>query len=154
MIIYRKASKEDIRPALDLALRVFMDFEAKEYEPEAIIRFKEDIIYNDTAIKNWETGKNSMYVASENDRIVGVIGERLGNGHISILFVDGQYHRRGIASELMNHIICDLKLRGASKITVFSSPYGLPFYKHYGFVPTDVEQQKNGFIFTPMEFLD
>lgn len=153
MITYRKAIKEDVRPALDLALRVFMEFEAKVYEPEAVERFKEDIIYNDTAIQNWETGKNTMYVASENDRIVGVIGERWGKGHISILFVDGQYHRRGIASQLMNYIIYDMKLCGASKITVFSSPYGQPFYEYYGFVTTDVEQSKNGFIFTPMEYI-
>lgn len=127
MITYRKATKEDVRPALELALRVFMEFEAMDYEPEAVERFKEDIVNNDVAINNWETGKNLMYVASVDGRIVSVIGERYNNGHINILFVDGQYHRRGIASVLMNYIICDLKQRGFNRITLFSSPYGLPF---------------------------
>ena len=94
-----------------------------------------------------------MYVACIADQIIGVIGERADNGHISILFVDGQYHRIGIASELMNYIICDLKMRGFDKITLFSSPYALPFYKQYGFISTDVVQYKNGFIFTPMEYI-
>jgi|LSQX01.1.fsa_nt_gb 4-methyl-5(b-hydroxyethyl)-thiazole monophosphate biosynthesis len=152
-ITYRKATIDDVRPALDLALKVFIEFEADEYEPEAVQRFKDDIVYNDIAIQNWEIGKNAMYVACIADKIIGVVGERAGNGHISILFVEGQYHRRGIASELMNYIICDLKMRGFDKITLFSSPYALPFYRKYGFSVTDVVQYKNGFIFTPMEYI-
>lgn len=153
MIIYRKATADDIRPALDLALRVFMEFEAAEYELEAELRFKVDIINNKEAIQNWMCGKNSIYVACDGDKIVGVIGEKWGNGHINIVFVEGRYHRIGIASELMNHIICDLKLRGFDKITLFSSQYGLPFYLQYGFMPTGAEQHSDGFIFTPMEYI-
>lgn len=152
-ITYRKATKGDIRPALDLALRVFMEFEAAEYEPEATTRFNEDIVHSETAIQNWISGANSMYVACDDEKIIGVVGEKWSNGHINIVFVDGQYHRRGIATELMNHMICDLKLRGFDKITLFSSPYGLPFYLNYGYTPTDVEQRSDGFIFTPMEYI-
>ena len=94
----------------------------------------------------------SMYVARDGDKIVCVVGEKWSNGHINIIFVEGHYHRRGIATKLMNHIVCDLKLRGFDKITLFSSPYGLPFYLQYGFTPTDVEQHSDGFIFTPMAY--
>ena len=125
-ITYRKASADDVRPALDLALRVFLAFEAAEYEPEATRRFEADIVNNKAAVQNWERGTNSMYIAMDVDKIVGVIGEKWGNGHINLLFVDGQYHRAGIATELMNRMICDLKLRGFNKITLFSSRYGLP----------------------------
>jgi GNAT superfamily N-acetyltransferase len=148
----RKATPGDVRPALELAYKVFLEFEAAEYEPEATPRFENDIVYNETAINNWISGVNSMYVACDGDRIVGVIGEKWNNGHINIVFVDGQYHRNGIATDLMNHMICDLKLRGFNKITLFSSPYGLPFYLNYGFKQTDVEQRSEGFIFTPMEY--
>lgn len=150
--IYRKAMPDDVRLALDLALKVFMEFEAPEYEPEAVDKFKADIVYNEQFIKNWEHGTRTMYVALDNDKIVGVIGEKWNNGHINIVFVDGNYHRRGIASELMNHMVCDLKLRGFSKITLFSSPYGLPFYLNYGFTSTDVEQHSDGFIYIPMAY--
>ena len=148
----RKATPEDVRPALDLALRVFMEFEAAEYEPCATPRFIADVVNNDAAIQNWVNGTNSMYVACDGDKIVGVIGEKWGNGHISIVFVDGQYHRKGIATELMNHMVCDLKLRGFDKITLFSSPYGLPFYLKYGFTPTDAERHSDGFIIIPMAY--
>ncbi|MDD6308759.1 MAG: GNAT family N-acetyltransferase [Clostridia bacterium] len=33
-----------------------------------------------------------------------------------------------------------------------SSPYGLPFYKALGFVPTDNEQIVNDIRFTPMKY--
>ena len=36
-------------------------------------------------------------------------------------------------------------------ITLNSSPYGLPFYKVIGFVPTDEEKTVNGIRFTPMK---
>ncbi|MDD4495352.1 MAG: GNAT family N-acetyltransferase [Eubacteriales bacterium] len=150
--IYRKAMPEDVRPALDLALKVFMEFEAPEYEPRAVDKFKADIVNNGQFIKNWENGTSAMYVALDNDRVVGVIGEKWDNGHVNIVFVDGNYHRRGIATELMNHMVCDLKLRGFDKITLFSSPYGLPFYQHCGFIPTGGEQRSEEFIFTPMEY--
>ena len=152
MIAYRKATEEDVRPALDLALKVFLEFEAGEYEPEAVARFKGDIVFNQFAISNWMCGHTSMYVALDEDRIVGVVGEKGSNGHINILFVAGQYHHKGIGTRLMNHMICDLKLRGFDRITAFSSPYGQPFYRRYGFVETADVQHQDGFIFIPMEY--
>lgn len=150
--IYRKAMPDDVRLALDLALKVFMEFEAPAYEPEAVDKFKTDIVYNEQFIKNWEHGTSAMYVALDNDKIVGVIGEKWNNGHINIVFVDGNYHRKGIATELMNYMVCDLKLRGFDKITLFSSPYGLPLYLNYGFTSTDVEQHSDGFIYIPIAY--
>ena len=93
-----------------------------------------------------------MYVACDGDKIVGVVGEKWGNGHINIVFVDGVYHRKGIATELMNLMVCDLKLRGFDKLTLYSSPYGLPFYLKYGFTQTSPEQHSDGFIIIPMEY--
>lgn len=152
MFTYRKAKPEDIYPAFELALQVFMEFEAPDYEQDAVVKFKSDCIDNEEYINNYVTGKHLMYVALEDNKIVGLVNER-GNGHISMLFVDGLHHRQGIATTLMNYIICELKLRGFDKITLNSSPYGLPFYKHYGFKSTDTEQKKDGFIFTPMEYI-
>ena len=151
MISYRKAKPEDIYPAFELALRVFIEFEAPDYDPDAVGKFKSDCIDNEDYINNYVTGKHLLYVALEGNKIVGFVNER-GNGHISMLFVDGIHHRQGIATTLMNNIVCELKLRGFDKITLNSSPYGLPFYKHFGFKPTDTEQKKDGFIFTPMSY--
>ena len=152
MITYRKATADDVRPALDLALQVFIEFEADDYEPEALTRFKADVVNNQEVIRLWTSGERLMFVALDGNKIVGVIGEKWNNGHINIVFADGKYHRRGIATELMNRMVCELKLRGFNKITLFSSPYGLPFYKNYGFIETGVEQKSDGFIFTPVAY--
>jgi 8-oxo-dGTP pyrophosphatase MutT (NUDIX family)/GNAT superfamily N-acetyltransferase len=149
LITYRKADTEDIPSAFDLALRVFMEYEAPVYEPEATTRFRQDVAYNKTATDKWDL----IYIAWDGDNIVGVIGDKRGNGHINILFVDGAYHRRGIATELMKRMVCEQKLRGIERITVKASPYGLPFYTYFGFTPTDSEQRKDGFIYTPMEYI-
>jgi GNAT superfamily N-acetyltransferase len=149
--IIRKAAAEDVRSALDLALRVFAEYEAPEYEPGAIGHFKEDCIDNADYINNYIAGKHLMFVALDGDKIIGMINER-GDGHISMVFVDGAYHRQGIATAMMEQMVCVLKLCGNDKITLNSSPFGLPFYLHFGFMPTDSEQHKDGFIFTPMAY--
>jgi ribosomal protein S18 acetylase RimI-like enzyme len=84
-------------------------------------------------------------------QIIGYINER-GGGHISMLFVDGDYHRNGIATALMNHMSEDLKSKNILRITVNSSPFGIPFYENYGFTKTDEMQRKDGFIYLPMSY--
>jgi GNAT superfamily N-acetyltransferase len=152
MITYRKATAEDIRPALDLALRVFMEFDAPENEPEGVEKFKADIEWKAANSEMYLSGNRLLYVASDDNKIISVI-ESNRPGHINMVFVDGAYHRRGIATTMMEWIVCELKLRGDNKITLKSTPYGLPFYLHFGFVPTDTEQRKDGFIFTPTEYI-
>ena len=79
-----------------------------------------------------------LYISNlDGDRIVGMINEHVDDHYIPEMAVDGAYHRRGIATELMNRMVCELKLRGVGKITLKSLPHGLPFYLKYGFVPTD-----------------
>jgi GNAT superfamily N-acetyltransferase len=80
-----------------------------------------------------------------------MINER-GGGHVSMLFVDGDYHRKGIATALMNHMADDLKSKDIMRITVNSSPFGVPFYENYGFTATDEMQHKDGFIYLPMSY--
>ena len=154
MIAYRKATANDINPALDLALRIFMEYEAPEYEPEGAINFHTQIEDKKANPDMYLMSKRLMFVALDNDKIVGIIESRdiSSIGHIAMLFVDGEYHRKGIATELTNKMVCELKLCGFDKITVNSSPYGLSFYRNFGFTPTETEQKKDGFIFTPMAY--
>ncbi|MHC1694093.1 MAG: GNAT family N-acetyltransferase [Eubacteriales bacterium] len=151
MIKYRKAKCEDVYPALDLALHVFMEFEAPQYEYKAVESLQADIALKKSKSHIYIDGNRPLFVALDGRRIVGMIDAR-ESGHIQSLYVYGSYHHKGIATELMNHMICELKLRGIDRITLDSSPNGLPFYKHYGFMPNDKEQKRDGFIFTPMEY--
>ena len=149
----RQAFPEDVIPALDLALRVFIEFEAPEYEPIGTENFKKDCIYNQVYINRFLSGDNLMLVAidMDNEKIIGMIDER-GNGDISMLFVDSEYHRQGIATALMSDMVCNLKFQGYNKITLHSSTYAVPFYLNYGFVQTSEAINHYGCIVTPMEY--
>jgi len=131
-IVIRPAWPEEIAPALDLAQRIFAEF----------IRPGEN-----TAAK-YDTEHETMFVAVAGERIVGMASQ-IDGCHVRKLYVDGAYHRRGIATKLMDAIISSMS---APRITVNSSPYAMPFYLQYGFVPAGEEIKANGFVFTPMEY--
>jgi GNAT superfamily N-acetyltransferase len=85
-------------------------------------------------------------------QIVGMI-EVKEEGHISLLFVDGEYQGKGIARKLINAAVkrC-LKIDPFLKVvSVNSAPNSVKFYKKLGFVPTDSERIENGVRYVPME---
>jgi 8-oxo-dGTP pyrophosphatase MutT (NUDIX family) len=81
-----------------------------------------------------------------------MINEHGANRHISEMAVDSEYHRQGIATELLHRMVYELKVAGFDCIKVASSEYAFSFYKNFGFVQTDAEQQHDGFISIPMEY--
>ena len=72
--------------------------------------------------------------------------------HISLLFVDGDYHYNGIGSALIK-FVSDYVLteEGIDKLTVNASPYAIDFYHRLGFRDTHKEMVADGIKFTPME---
>ena len=92
-----------------------------------------------------------MFVALDQGRIVGMITLR-DSKHISLLFVDEKYHRRGIGRALMKYLTeYMVKEMGIRQVTVNASPYGVEFYHKLGFRDLRPEERKDGIIYTPME---
>ena len=89
------------------------------------------------------------YGAYDGEKLIGEIAIRPDRKHICFFFVDGRYHRRGIGTRMFQ---CLLEDYPDETITLNSSPYGRPFYKAIGFVPTDEEKTVNGIRFTPMKY--
>ena len=147
----RKAQDSEWDAAMELAYKVFLKYEAMEYGEEGISSFAEFI--TDEALKKmFLIGEYLLLVALDGEKIVGLISLRSGN-HISLLFVDEEYHRRGIGSALVQSLQeYLLKNTRYEKMTVFASPYGVPFYHRIGFRDTGKETKRDGIIFTPMEF--
>ena len=131
--------------ALQLAWRVFCEFESPDYAPEGTEEFKHCL--NDDA---YLSGIR-YYGVFDEDKLVGVLGIREEKCHICFFFVEGEYHRLGIGRKLFRRMREDFPRR---TITLNSSPYGLPFYKALGFTATDSEKTVNGIRFTPMEYGD
>ena len=147
----RPLDRDDVKSAMELVLRVFMEFEAPEYAEEGVAEFQA-FIEPSIITSKMESGEFWLWGAFYRDKVVGVIAIRPPL-HISLMFVDKQYHRRGIAHKLFETVLnCRSVIDGHGRVTVNSSPYAVEIYKRLGFQPTGMEQTLNGLRFTPMEY--
>lgn len=148
----RSAYRDEWDDAMALAWKTFLRFEADVYSPEGVRNF-EEFITDTTLHRMFVMGVYQMFVALDQDKIVGMITLR-NSTHISLLFVDEKYHRRGIGRALMKHLTNYLLSEvGADHVTVNASPYGVGFYHKLGFKDLRPEEVKDGIIYTPMKFI-
>ena len=145
----RSAYRDEWDDAMALAWRVFMQFEARDYTPEGIESFQ-DFITDSMLYRMFLMGEYQLFAAYDRGRMIGMISLR-NETHISLLFVDANYHRHGIGRQLIQYV-SDYVLReeGHDFVTVNAAPYAVEFYHRIGFVDTDVRQFNDGIWYTPM----
>lgn len=149
-ISIRPAYRSEWDDAMALAWRTFMQFEAQDYTPEGVGSFQ-DFITDTVLYRMFMLGVYQLFGAFDNGRMVGMLSLR-AETHISLLFVDGKYHRRGIGRGLIEYVSqYVLTEEGHGSITVNAAPYATGFYHRVGFVDTDVEQACDGIRYTPMK---
>jgi len=135
---------------LQLVWDVFEEFEAHQYSAEGVREFQNYIEYSSMK-RMLENSEMMMWGCFHNGKIIGMIAVKQPS-HITLLFVDKQYHRQGIARALYQKIIDYYsKADDCSEISVNSSLYAVEAYKRLGFVATDTEQEKIGIRFVPMK---
>ena len=139
----RLLEKGETDAALQLAWRVFCEYESPDYAPEGTEEFKK-ALNDDEYLRGLV-----FYGAFDGKRMIGMLAIREEKAHLCLLFVDGEYHRQGVGTALFERMREDY---GGKTITVNSSPFGVPFYRSLGFTPTDGEQTVNGIRFTPMAY--
>lgn len=145
----RPAHRNEWDDAMALAWRVFMQFEARDYSPEGIESFQ-DFITDSILYRMFLMGQYQLFAAYDNERMIGMISLR-NETHISLLFVDAKYHRRGIGRQLIQYVSnYVLREEGHDFVTVNAAPYAVEFYHRVGFVDTDVKQLNDGIWYTPM----
>ncbi len=128
-----------------------MEFDSLDYGPEHTERMRLAIEERIANHDIYRSDKRLLFVALDDKKVIGII-ETYGNNRISLMFVDRDYHRQGIATALMNRIVCELKMRGFDEIVLNSSPNGLLFYKHFGFTINETERNINTPWKTPMSY--
>ena len=153
--VIRKIFSNEVEEAMELALEVFMQFEAPDYGDAGVDTFKRDIVENPTFIDDVKKGLCPIYAAFDGDKMVALIGMRSSKTHINLVFTKKEYHRKGIATAIFKYLVNDLLNENPSlnELTLNSSPYGLPFYISLGFIPLSEEQEINGIRFTPMKYI-
>lgn len=153
-----KPNRIDIRPAyfeewddaMALAWCVFKQFVAKDYTPEGVESFL-SFISDSLLERAFEAGGFRLFGAYDNGRMVGMISIR-NHTHISLLFIDAAYHKKGIGRQLIHYAESYVILaEGQNSITVNSSPYAADFYHRVGFSDTDQKQCRDGIWYIPMK---
>ena len=142
---YSEMSKDKLYDTLALIRDVFMEFEAPDYSEEGIAEFL-DFLEPLSITAMLDDGEMRIWTCEHDDRIVAALAA--GEKHINLLFVDGKFHRKGIARRLLEIMVENYK---PTEITVNSSPYAIEAYKRLGFVETNSERLENGIRFTPMK---
>lgn len=148
----RSAYRNEWQEAMALAWKTFLRFEADVYTPEGVENFR-NFVTDSTLYRMFVMGSYQLFVAVAHNRVVGMITLR-ETAHISLLFVDEAYHRRGIGRALIRYLADYLVTEmGVGRVTVNASPYGVEFYHKMGFRDLGPEETKEGITYTPMEFI-
>lgn len=145
------AYREEWEGAIALAWKTFLKFESKDYSAEGIHSFKQ-FISDSSLYRMFTLGEYQLFCAVANGKLIGIISIR-SRSHISLLFVDESYHKRGIGRDLIQYVSNYLLTEvGEDKVTVNAAPYAVGFYHKVGFRDTGTETEKEGIRYTPMEF--
>ena len=144
MLEIRRLKGREKNDALGLALDVFMEFEAPDYEEAGVRTFSEFIA------DPGKTDRVTVYGAYLDGKLAGMSGTRNGGTHVALLFVRPEHHRKGIARALMD----EMKRKAPEPfLTVNSSPYAKDIYVRLGFAATDEELTQDGIRYTPMRLV-
>lgn len=146
----RWAKKEEWMPAMKMIWKTFIKFEGKDYTEEGIRNFFE-FITDDDLHNAFLNGDYQMMVALDGVRVIGAGSIRSCN-HLSLLFVDEEYHHMGIGASLMKKLCDYLKTEaGEQYMSLKAAPYAVNFYRKLGFRAVAPEEQYSGIRVTPME---
>ncbi len=147
---FRELRSGELTYASKLIWNVFSKFVAPGYTEEGIETFRKYIEPLEL-LSLIGSGKLFMSGCFDQEKIVGVAAIR-DYCHVSLLFVDKEYHGRGIAKALFSEAAgkCIKEKPEIQEITVNSSPFAVPVYKKLGFIETGEQVTNNGITFVPM----
>jgi putative acetyltransferase len=89
----------------------------------------------------------TTYLWEENGEILGFAGLE-ENGHVTSLYVHANHQRRGIGSQLLQHLLQVAQSQQISRLYVEVSAFSRPVFEAFGFQLYDVEViDRNGVTF-------
>lgn len=148
----RWAREEEWSPAMKMIWRTFLKFEGKEYTREGIKNFF-DFITDDDLHAAFLRGEYRLMVALDGETVIGA-GSIRSRNHLSLLFVEEAYHRRGVGRAILMKL-CDYleKEAGERFMSLKAAPYAVDFYRKLGFMVVRPEEEYSGIRVTSMEKL-
>jgi GNAT superfamily N-acetyltransferase len=152
MIKIRKYRPDDARAVAALISKTYSHFNFQEgtkravrdyidsYSPEG--RKTEDLHARFARTPN-------CFVALASSEVIGMV-RGIENNLIN-LFVDGEYHRQGIATRLVHRFEKACKVAGFTSIALRGSLYATPFYESIGYRKTTGIRNFHGLKIQPMK---
>jgi len=148
----RWARDEEWDRTMVMVWKTFLKYEASDYTPEGIRNFRE-FIMDEKLRRAFRMGNYQMLVALDGIRVIGMASVRC-RSHLSLQFVDEEYHHRRVGTELMERLCAYLRdEEGERFMSLKAAPYAVDFYRKMGFRETGAEEQAAGIRVTPMEKL-
>lgn len=146
----RWARAEEWTPAIRMIWATFVKYEGRDYTEEGIRNFFEFITDEELYI-SFLKGEYRLMVALDGGKIIGA-GSVRDKNRLSLLFVDGAYHRRGIGSTILMKLCDYLKTEAGERyMSLQAAPYAVNFYRKQGFRTVKPEEEYSGIRVTAME---
>ena len=146
----RWAKTDEWAPAMKMIWKTFLQYEGEDYTEEGIRNFFEFITDDDLYV-SFLKGDYQMMVALDKERVIGAASVRSCN-HLSLLFVDEEYHRQGVGRALMSRMCEYLKQEAGERyMSLNAAPYAVNFYRKLGFQAVRPEDVYAGIRVTSME---
>ena len=148
MTYYTRVLKdEDFEEASHMMFRTFYRYVLPTYSEEGV-RFFRDATSALSLSMNTFDKSIVVYGCFDGEKLCGVLA-RKGKNHILLYFADERYVGRGVGRQLFQRFLKSVDPE--KPITVNSTDFAVPIYKHYGFVPTGHRRMEEGVTYTPMK---
>jgi GNAT superfamily N-acetyltransferase len=147
IIEYFKPGEED--KISDLIRKVYDEFVAGDYTAEGN-NFFYSFIEPDKILNRFLLNIDIIITTKIKNKITGMLSIK-NLSHISLLFVEKEYHRQGIAKGMIKFYIENIKNKNFKSITVNSSPYSVQIYQKLGFTPISHLLEDHGMKYIKME---
>lgn len=147
---YKPFSSGDEKGISQLILKVFNELVGPDFSYSGRKVFI-DYIHPLELLARQRKQNHYILVAKDGTGIAGIIEWRNGN-HISLFFVDTNYHNQGIGKKLFQQSLkYILQLNPLLKsIDVHSSLFAVEVYQKLGFSISGDQKEENGIIYVPM----
>jgi len=152
MITIRKYRRGDARSVAALISSTYSRFNRQEGSAHAVQGYVNS--YSPKGKKTEDIHKRfsrtpNCYIAIAGSRVVGMV--RGIENRLINLFVDGNYHRQGIATRLVQRFEMTCRATGAKEVVLRGSLYATPFYESVGYKKTTGIRNFHGLKVQPMK---
>jgi len=137
LIAIRKFKDEDALEASDLIRKTLSEENSKFY-PNSVIEYMHDEFSPKFLIEL--SKEREFFVAIEKSKIIGTI--TIINDFIGTVFVNPEYHSKGIGTKLMETIENLAKERKIEKLRLQSSINAVDFYEKLGYAKGEKSQSE------------